>query len=126
MYIYIYIFVYLIRHNLDLAAQTAYFIGVVITQFANMYGNKTTRRSVFQQGLFSNRFMVFAIAFTLCLSCFLLYVPKLNRALNLSPNRFLWWLPAIPFFFYLFAFNEARKFFIRKYPHRFAARQLTY
>ncbi|CAF4326837.1 unnamed protein product, partial [Rotaria magnacalcarata] len=34
------------RHNLDLAAQTAYFIGVVILQFANLYGNKTTRRSV--------------------------------------------------------------------------------
>ncbi|CAF3630211.1 unnamed protein product [Rotaria sordida] len=114
------------RHNLDLAAQTAYFIGVVISQFANLYGNKTTRRSVFQQGLFRNRFMVFAIIFTVGLACFLLYVPTLNRALNLNPNRFLWWLPPIPFFFYLFAFNEARKFFIRKYPDRFPARQLTY
>lgn len=114
------------RHNLDLAAQTAYFIGVVIAQFANLYGNKTTRRSVFQQGIFGNRFMIFAIAFTIALACFLLYVPHLNRALNLAPNRFLWWLPAIPFFFYLFAFNEVRKFFIRKYPDRFPARQLTY
>ncbi|CAF0779597.1 unnamed protein product [Rotaria sp. Silwood1] len=114
------------RHNLDLAAQAAYFIGVVITQFANLYGNKTKRRSVFQQGLFSNRFMVFAILFTIALACFLLYIPTLNRALNLNPNRFLWWLPPIPFFVYLFAFNEARKFFIRKYPDRFAARQLTY
>ncbi|UJR37528.1 hypothetical protein I4U23_030230 [Adineta vaga] len=26
------------RHNLDLAAQTAYFVGVVILQFANLYG----------------------------------------------------------------------------------------
>ncbi|CAF1372715.1 unnamed protein product [Adineta ricciae] len=114
------------RHNLDLAAQTAYFIGVVILQFANLYGNKTTRRSVFQQGIFSNRFMIFAIFFTIALACFLLYVPTLNRALNLAPNRFLWWLPAIPFFFYLFAFNEARKFFIRKYPGRYPSRQLTY
>lgn len=114
------------RHNLDLAAQTAYFIGVVIAQFANLYGNKTTRRSVFQQGLFRNRFMIFAILFTIALSCFLLYIPKLNRALNLAPNRFLWWLPAVPFFFYLFAFNEVRKFFIRKYPGRFPERQLTY
>jgi magnesium-transporting ATPase (P-type) len=116
----------LFRHNLDLAAQTAYFVGVVIAQFANLYGNKTTRRSVFQQGIFANRFMVFSVLFTIALTCFLLYVPTLNRALNLSPNRFLWWLPAVPFFFYLFAFNEARKFFIRKYPHRFPARQLTY
>jgi magnesium-transporting ATPase (P-type) len=116
----------LIRHSLDLAAQTAYFIGVVIAQFANLYGNKTSRRSVFQQGLFKNRFMVFAMIFTVGLACFLLYTPKLNRALNLAPNRFLWWLPAVPFFFYLFAFNETRKFFIRKYPHRFPARQLTY
>ncbi|CAF0832605.1 unnamed protein product [Adineta steineri] len=114
------------RHNLDLAAQTAYFIGVVITQFANLYGNKTVRRSVFQQGLFGNRFMVFAILFTVALACFLLYTPTLNRALNLAPNRFLWWLPAVPFFFYLFAFNEARKYFIRKYPDRYPARQLTY
>ncbi|CAF3662755.1 unnamed protein product [Rotaria socialis] len=114
------------RHNLDLAAQTAYFIGVVILQFANLYGNKTSRRSVFQQGIFGNRFMVFAVVFTIGLACFLLYVPTLDRALNLAPNRFLWWLPAIPFFLYLFAFNEARKFFIRKYPGRFPARQLTY
>lgn len=116
----------LIRHNLDLAAQTAYFIAIVITQIGNLYGNKTTRRSVFQQGIFGNRFMVFAVFFTFALACFLLYIPKLNRALNLAPNRFLWWLPAIPFFLYLFAFNEARKFFIRKYPNRFPARQLTY
>ncbi len=116
----------MIRHNLDLASQTAYFIGIVITQIANLYGNKTTRRSVFQQGIFRNRFMVFAILFTICLACFLLYVPYLDRALNLAPNRFLWWLPPVPFFFYLFAFNETRKFFIRKYPGRFAARQLTY
>ncbi len=117
---------YLIRHNLDLAGQTAYFIGVVILQFANLYGHKTSRRSVFQQGIFKNRFMIFAIFFTICLACFLLYTPNLNRALNLAPNRFLWWLPAVPFFFYLFAFNEARKYFIRKYPNRFAARELTY
>ena len=116
----------LLRHNLDLAAQTAYFIAIVITQIGNLYGNKTTRRSVFQQGIFGNRFMVFAVFFTFALACFLLYIPKLNRALNLAPNRFLWWLPAIPFFLYLFAFNEARKFFIRKYPNRFPARQLTY
>lgn len=116
----------LFRHNLDLAAQTAYFIGVVITQIGNLYGNKTTRRSIFQQGLLRNRFMVFAVFFTIALACFLLYIPTLNRALNLSPIRFLWWLPAIPFFFYLSVFNETRKFFIRKYPDRFAARQLTY
>ena len=114
------------RHNLDLAAQTAYFIGIVITQIGNLYGNKTSRRSVFQQGIFGNRFMVFAVGFTITLACFLLYTPKLNRALNLSPNRFLWWLPAIPFFLYLFSFNEVRKFFIRKYPNRFPARQLLY
>lgn len=120
------IVIFFIRHNLDLAAQTAYFIAVVITQFANLYGNKTTRRSVFQQGLFSNMFMIFAVLFTISLACLLLYIPTLNRALNLAPNRFLWWLPAVPFFFYLFAFNEARKFFIRKYPGRFPSRELTY
>jgi len=114
------------RHNLDLAAQTAYFIGVVITQTANLFGNKTIRRSIFQQGVFGNRFMIFAVFFTFALACFLLYIPSLNRALNLSPIRFLWWLPAIPFFFYLSVFNETRKFFARKYPDRFASRQLTY
>ncbi|CAF1259823.1 unnamed protein product, partial [Didymodactylos carnosus] len=114
------------RHNLDLNAQTSYFIGIVICQIANLYGQKTIRRSAFQQGIFKNKFMVFAVIFTIALACVLLYVPYLNRALNLAPNRFLWWLPPVPFFFYLWAFNESRKYFIRKYPGRFPARELTY
>lgn len=114
------------RRKLDLAAQTGYFIGIVITQVGNLLGNKTARQTIFRKTFFRNRFMLFSIAFAVGLSCFLLYTPSLNRALNLAPNRFLWWLPSIPFFFYLLAFSEARKFFIRKYPGRFPARHLTF
>ncbi|CAF2592014.1 unnamed protein product [Rotaria sp. Silwood2] len=113
------------RRNLDLSAQSAYFIGIVITQIGNLLGNKTVRQSIFDKSFFRNTLMLLSIVFAIGLACFLLYIPKLNRALNLAPNRFLWWLPSAPFFLYLLAFNEIRKLFIRKYPGRFPSRQLT-
>ncbi|CAF3644832.1 unnamed protein product, partial [Rotaria sp. Silwood1] len=114
------------RRNLDLAAQSAYFIGIVITQIGNLLGNKTARQSIFDKSFFRNKLMLLSIIFAIGLACFLLYIPSLNQALNLAPNRFLWWLPSIPFFLYLLAFNEIRKFFIRKFPGRFPSRQLTF
>lgn len=114
------------RRNLDLAAQSAYFLGIVITQIGNLLGNKTARQTIFEKKFFKNIFMIFSVVFAILLACFLLYVPNLNRALNLAPNRFLWWLPSIPFFLYLVVFNEVRKYFIRKYPDRFPADQLTF
>lgn len=114
------------RRALDLAAQSAYFLGIVLTQIGNLLGNKTARETIFKKSFFQNPSMIFSIVFAIGLACFLLYVPSLNRALNLAPNRFLWWLPSVPFVLYLVAFNEVRKYFIRKYPGRFPSRQLTY
>ena len=114
------------RRRLDLAAQSAYFLAIVITQIGNLLGNKTARQTILKKKFFHNYLMLFSIIFSISLSCFLLYVPGLNRALNLAPNRFVWWLPSVPFFLYLVIFSEIRKYFVRKFPRRFADRVLTF
>jgi sodium/potassium-transporting ATPase subunit alpha len=92
-------------------AQTAFFVSIVIVQWADVLICKTRNLSIYHQGM-SNRFMNFGIFSETVLALDLCYIPFLNF-LGTRPIRFEHWLPALPFSLAIFFYDEARKYFLR-------------
>ena len=110
--------------NLLAEAQTAYFVSIVIVQWADLLICKTRKLSLFQQGL-KNPNLNRALVFETCLAAALTYVPGMDTAFQTSPMHGVHWLPALPFSLLIFVFDECRKYFIRKHgTEGFAHREL--
>ncbi|CAF0735401.1 unnamed protein product [Brachionus calyciflorus] len=113
------------RKRLERSAQTCFFVGIVLTQMANVIISKTKRVSIFKHGI-RNMHMNVAIVATIGLACFLSYTPKLNEALGLYPIYFLWWLPGIPFAIFLFAYVEIKKLACKFLPGSWYDQELNW
>ena len=50
---------------------------------------------------------------TIC-AVILCYTPFLNTAIGFRPLRFLHWTPGVPYSFFIFAYDEIRKFLMRR------------
>ena len=103
------------RKVLEQTCHTAYFVAIVTCQWVNVVICKTRRLSIFQHG-FDNWPLSFAMVFEVGLAAFLVYFPGTDESLNLRPLRFHWWLPAVPFAFLMFLYEESRKAIIRHQP----------
>merc|ERR1712227_241984 len=101
------------RKQLEYTCHTAYFVSIVVAQWADLLICKTRRNSIFQQGM-TNYFMDFALLFETALAAFLVYTPGMDVALRMQPLKFLWWLPAIPFSLTIFVYDECRKLLLRR------------
>merc|ERR1712087_544262 len=96
------------------AAQTAYFISIIVVQWADLLICKTRTLSIFEHGM-NNSFMNKAIVFETILGAGISYLPFVN-IVGTRPLKFTWWLSAIPFNFFIFVYDESRKAWIRKNP----------
>ncbi|XP_065845622.1 sodium/potassium-transporting ATPase subunit alpha-3-like [Oscarella lobularis] len=103
------------RKVLEYTCHTAFFVSIVIVQWADLIICKTRRNSLFHQGMKNHR-LTFGLFFETALACLLIYTPGLNAGLRLHPLRINWWAPALPFSVLIFVYDEVRKFLIRKYP----------
>merc|ERR1712024_142805 len=103
------------RKILEYTCHTAFFVSIVIVQWADLIICKTRKISVFQQGM-KNHFMNFGLVFETVLACILSYTPGMDKGLRMYPLKFNWWLPAIPFYVLIFCFDETRKFLLRRNP----------
>lgn len=103
------------RKRLEKASNACFFVGIVVSQMANILLCKTKRQSIFQHG-FRNMQMNAAIVFTISLAAFLVYVPGLNLGLGLYPMKGPWWFPAIAYFAWLTAYAELKKYLSRRFP----------
>merc|ERR1719370_867761 len=103
------------RKNLEYTCHTAFFVAIVIVQWADLIICKTRKLSVFQQGM-KNHFMNFGLIFETAIACFLCYTPDMDKGLRMYPLKFNWWLPAIPFSILIFCYDETRKFLLRRNP----------
>lgn len=102
-------------------AQTAYWVGLLIGQFADGLSCKTRLSSIFTHGL-RNRAHTYAVIWNILFILFIVYVPFINSIVNsapLSPRHFL---PAFPFALLFFWMEELRKWVIRRNPRGFIAR----
>jgi len=103
------------RKKLEYTCHTAFFVSIVIVQWADLIICKTRKLSVFQQGM-KNWFMNFGLVFETCLAIFLSYCPGMDKGLRMYPLYFNWWLPALPFSVLIFCYDETRKFLLRRNP----------
>merc|ERR1712157_313092 len=103
------------RKILEYTCHTAFFVSIVIVQWADLIICKTRKNSVFQQGM-KNHFLNFGLFFETCLAAFLSYCPGMDKGLRMYPLYINWWLPAIPFSILIFCYDETRKFLLRRQP----------
>jgi len=103
------------RKILEYTCHTAFFVSIVVVQWADLIICKTRKNSVFTQGM-KNWFMNFGLVFETLLAVFLSYCPGMDKGLRMYPLYFSWWLPAIPFSILIFCYDETRKFLLRRNP----------
>ena len=96
-------------------AQCAYFISIIIVQWADLLICKTRKLSLFQQGL-QNDFMNFGLLFETVLGATLVYTPPLNTVFGTRPLHILHWFPAVPWSMFIFTYDEMRKAIMRQNP----------
>ncbi|KAK6168491.1 hypothetical protein SNE40_021012 [Patella caerulea] len=113
------------RKILEYTTHTAFFVSIVIVQWADLIICKTRRLSLFQQGMKNHR-LTFGLFFETVLAIFLTYCPGLDQGLRMQSLRFTWWLPALPFSLAIFIYDECRKYILRRSPGGFVERETYY
>merc|ERR1711953_1202422 len=113
------------RKDLELTCHTAFFVSIVVVQWADVIISKTRRLSVFQQGM-KNHMLNFGLFFETALAALLQYTPGLNTGLRLRPMNASWWFIAIPFSILIFIYDELRRYFLRRYPGGWVERETYY
>merc|ERR1712170_387 len=103
------------RKILEFTCHTAFFVSIVVVQWADLIICKTRKLSVFHQGM-SNWFMNFGLFFETALACLLSYTPGMDKGLRMYPLKWNWWLPAIPFSILIWCYDETRKYLLRRLP----------
>lgn len=111
--------------NVLRTAQTAYFVGVMVSRWADLLICKTRKISLLDQGM-HNRMLNFGLFFEVCLASFLTYVPLANTIFGTRPLFVLHWFPAIAFNFFILAYDELRKYLIRRNPSGWVFRNTYY
>uniref|UniRef100_A0A6A7FNN5 Sodium/potassium-transporting ATPase subunit alpha n=1 Tax=Hirondellea gigas TaxID=1518452 RepID=A0A6A7FNN5_9CRUS len=103
------------RKKLEYTCHTAFFVSIVIVQWADIIICKTRRNSIIHQGM-RNWVLNFGIVFETTLAAFLSYTPGMDKGLRMYPLKFYWWLPALPFSLLIFVYDEIRRFILRRNP----------
>eukprot|EP00750_Incisomonas_marina_P027115 INCI6131.1.p1 GENE.INCI6131.1~~INCI6131.1.p1 ORF type:complete len:1584 (+),score=265.23 INCI6131.1:123-4754(+) len=94
-------------------SQASYFVCIVVVQWADLLICKTRMNSIREQGML-NFFMNFGLIFETICAVILCYTPYLSTAIGFRPLRFLHWTPGVPYSFLIFAYDEVRKFLMRR------------
>ncbi|XP_054722785.1 sodium/potassium-transporting ATPase subunit alpha-like [Uloborus diversus] len=106
---------YFNRKTLEYTCHTAFFVSIVIVQWADLIICKTRRNSIVHQGM-RNHILNFGLVFETALAALLSYTPGMDKGLRMFPLKFNWWLPALPFSLLIFIYDEIRRLIIRRNP----------
>jgi sodium/potassium-transporting ATPase subunit alpha len=113
------------RKKLEYTCHTAFFVAIVIVQWADLIVCKTRRNSIIHQGM-SNWVLNFGLVFETLLAAFLSYCPGMDAALRMFPLKINWWIPAIPFSIAIFVYDEIRRFILRRNPGGWVEQETYY
>jgi sodium/potassium-transporting ATPase subunit alpha len=103
------------RKRVEKAAQTSYFVSIVIVQWADIIICKTRMLSITQQKM-KNKNLNFALIFETALALFLTYTPGMETVFNTVPLQWEHFgFPAIPFSILIFVYDENRRRLMRKF-----------
>ncbi|CAG0919206.1 unnamed protein product [Notodromas monacha] len=103
------------RKVLEFTCHTAFFVSIVVVQWADLIICKTRRNSILHQGM-KNWVLNFGLCFETLLAAFLSYTPGMDKGLRMYPLKFNWWIPAMPFSLMIFIYDEVRRYIIRRCP----------
>ncbi|EDO40680.1 predicted protein [Nematostella vectensis] len=103
------------RKILEYTCHTAFFVSIVIVQWADLIICKTRRNSLFTQGM-TNKFLNFGLFFETALAAFFSYTPGMSNGLRMYPLNWQWWFPAMPFSLIIWIYDECRRWILRRYP----------
>ncbi|CAM9681914.1 unnamed protein product [Chrysoparadoxa australica] len=92
--------------------QAAFFVAIVVVQWADLLICKTRWLSIRTQGM-RNATMNFGLFFETLLACWLCYCPPITIGLGTRPLRLVHWFPAMPFSMLIFLYDEVRKYLMR-------------
>ncbi|XP_023801791.1 sodium/potassium-transporting ATPase subunit alpha-3-like, partial [Cyanistes caeruleus] len=74
------------RKVVEFTCHTAFFVSIVVVQWADLIICKTRRNSVFQQGM-KNKILIFGLFEETALAAFLSYCPGMDVALRMYPLK---------------------------------------
>ncbi|RZF40041.1 hypothetical protein LSTR_LSTR002444 [Laodelphax striatellus] len=113
------------RKILEYTCHTAFFIAIVVVQWADLIICKTRYNSIFHQGM-SNWILNFGMVFETLCACAVSYGPGMPEVLKTYPVRLEWWLPAVPFAVVIFFYDELRRLWMRHHPGGWVERNMYY
>ncbi|XP_063041528.1 sodium/potassium-transporting ATPase subunit alpha-3a [Engraulis encrasicolus] len=113
------------RKIVEFSCHTAFFVSIVVVQWADLIICKTRRNSVFQQGM-KNKILIFGLFEETALAAFLSYTPGMDVALRMYPLKPSWWFCAFPYSFLIFVYDEIRKLLLRRNPGGWVERETYY
>ncbi|KAK1169893.1 sodium/potassium-transporting ATPase subunit alpha-1-like [Acipenser oxyrinchus oxyrinchus] len=113
------------RKIVEFTCHTAFFVSVVVVQWADLIICKTRRNSVFQQGM-KNKILIFGLFEETALAAFLSYCPGMDVALRMYPLKPAWWFCAFPYALFIFVYDEIRKLIIRRSPGGWVEKETYY
>ncbi|KAM9632537.1 sodium/potassium-transporting ATPase subunit alpha-3 isoform 2-T2 [Trichechus inunguis] len=111
------------RKVVEFTCHTAFFVSIVVVQWADLIICKTRRNSVFQQGM-RNKILIFGLFEETALAAFLSYCPGMDVALRMYPLN--WWFCAFPYSFLIFVYDEIRKLILRRNPGGWVEKETYY
>ena len=106
-------------------AITGFFASIIICQVADVIICRTRVQSLFTVGLWTNRLVLFGIAFELLFLAAISYVPAFNRFFGTAPLETWHLLLSVPFAFAILIGDELRRVFVRR-GNRFVLQWLTW
>ncbi|XP_055338913.1 sodium/potassium-transporting ATPase subunit alpha-B-like isoform X2 [Paramacrobiotus metropolitanus] len=113
------------RKVLEYTCHTAFFVAIVVVQWADLIISKTRRNSIFHQGM-DNWMLNFGLVFETVLAAFLSYCPGMDKGLRMYPLKINWWFPAMPFSLMIWIYDECRRYILRRNPGGFIERETYY
>jgi len=94
-------------------ATSMVFAGIVLAQMGNLLGCQTNRTSVFQVGIFKNKWILRGIAFSVAVILAIIYIPPLQGIFGTAALGLNEWLYLLTFVPIMLVADEVRKYFVR-------------
>jgi len=101
----------MVQKNALMHSQAAYWVSIVVVQWADLLICKTRWLSIKQQGL-RNSVLNFGLFFETLLAAWLCY-GGIFSVLGTQPIRFTHWMPGVPWSMMIFMYDETRKYMMR-------------
>ncbi|KAK2817849.1 hypothetical protein Q7C36_021782 [Tachysurus vachellii] len=113
------------RKIIEYTCQTAFFVSIVIVQWADLIICKTRMNSIIQQKM-KNKILIFGLLEETALASFLSYCPGMDVALRMYPLKPSWWLCALPYSLLIFVYDETRRYILRRNPGGWVEKETYY